>query len=500
MNKRFPTYYLFRLCLRSSLIALMLSRSFAQQAPPNNPPALLIEKAPNSLNRPSFADARSQVDQPIGDPVEYAYSDHSSLALGRGFNPKDVTANPKASCILWTSEQLDPGPPSTNFNMLYVNDYDEMNFALGVDSKVDASYLGNSAGGHTKVDASFLTKKNAITVILRANTNFGRWGIKAGATLTDQAKVWLGKPKVFEDRCGSRYVSIEGRGASVSALITLDSVSKDVKLAFESEMSGSGGWGPLSAKASLIFRTEAKSASRQDRLEVQVFATGGSGLGGLSDTVKSLMKSDTGIEQATQALGTFLAQFNSTNAAVVYYRVSSMEDFGWDPAGIDPWTDLKEQKLRALAQEYRRVSYLLDIENHVIDGSHPLALVLDTTDIDWIKQDIPRSQAYRDNLAKYHQTCKLNSSPIDPFCEFPFNRVSPVVEAFLFILNPPRVVIHVVGLSEDQTKVVLNAPPEFRLGYAKQFENRRNRRCGANYWSIRVIFEGELCRRRWYGA
>lgn len=453
------------------LLFVLALRSSSAQELSGTPTPMRIPGVHRTSNKLSLVDRRSAVDQPLGDPVEYAYNDKTSLALGRGFDPSDVSAKPKAACINWTSEPLNPGPPSTDFNLVYVNTYEEMNFVLGVDSKVDASYLGASAGSHAKLDTSFLTKKNTITVVLTASTNFGRWGLKAGAVLADPAKAWLSQDsKTFQDRCGSRYVSIEDRGSSVSALITLNSVSNDFKLAFDSEMSGGLAGGPLTGKASIMFHAEAKSAASQDRLQVQVFATGGTGLAGLADTVKTSMKSNTGIEQATQALSSFLGQFHADNAAAVYYRVSSMEDFGWDPNGIEPWTDLKERKLRVLAQEYRRTAHDLDVSNGIVNGSHPLALVMDKTTVDYIKQDILRGQSYLDSLAENHRTCKLNLSSEDPSCDLPSNRVvMTYVELFLTFLDPPRVTIRVLGLSEDQTMIVLNAAPEVRLGYAKQY-------------------------------
>jgi hypothetical protein len=158
-----------------------------------------------------MATTSTSVEQITGDPVEYAYNDKTSLALGRGFNPSDVTGPAKASCVQWTPEPLNPGPPSTEFNVTYVNSYEELNFVMGLDTKVEASYLAASGAGSMKIDSSFLSKRNAITVIVTAKTNFGRWGLKAGATPTEQAKEWLKNPKLFEQRCGSRYVSFYRR-------------------------------------------------------------------------------------------------------------------------------------------------------------------------------------------------------------------------------------------------------------------------------------------------
>jgi hypothetical protein len=244
-----------------------------------------------------------------------------------------------------------------------------------------------------------------------------------------------------------------------------------VKLAFESEMSGSGGWGPVAGKASALFRLEASRAASQDRLSVQVFATGGAGFGALADTIKSQMVSPTGIDQATASLGNFLAQFKQENAATTYYRVSSMEDFGWDPAGIDIWSDRQETKLRVLVNEYRTTLFYLTNIKGVLDGSHPLASVMRKEDIEDLRKYVRPAEEYLDSIAINHHQCKQSHSPNDPACDLPPNRINLKGLLFLEGLDPPRANIYLHGLSPEQTKVVLSAPPSIRLTYAKRYNS-----------------------------
>ncbi len=445
---------------------LLLSCSpplYPQKAPPPHP---LKTTSKSFLTLP----ARKDADQVEGDPSTYGYSDSFSLALGHGFNPNDVSGSPKVSCIVFTPEQLNAGPQETVFTLLYVKSTDQLNSAVGVDAKAEASYLTGKATLGSKIDTTVVNTDSAITVILRASTNFGRWGLRAGSTLSAPAQEWLKQPGVFSQRCGSRYVTWEDRGASVSAVITLHSISSQVKNTLDAEMTASGGWGPLTAKASTIFRDATTKASSQDRLQVQVFATGGSGLGGLGESVKALLKTNSGLDQATQALGTFLSTFTKDNAAVTGYRVASMEDYGWVSSDI-PWTDEKEEKLRILAGEYRKLDHNIMIAKQIVAGSHPLAHITTPEGKEEIENSIAPSVNKLNLIAQRHHSCKSNAVSDLSACEIPIvYGVLSEEELQLNALEPPYFRINMQDLSEDEAKIVLNAPRNARLSFARSYK------------------------------
>ena len=164
-----------------------------------------------------------------GDPQFYFYYPHSALGLGLGFDPAD-TSVPKRPCIAGKKEPIDPGAVGTQFQMTYVKNWNQLNTAMRTDAKIDASYLTFKGNAEYTIDTSSAFEFNSITIVLRAWSDFGRWGLTADAKLIDEAHDDLQKdPRKFASKCGIRYVAIERRGATVSAVITLASVGTEFK-------------------------------------------------------------------------------------------------------------------------------------------------------------------------------------------------------------------------------------------------------------------------------
>ena len=57
---------------------------------------------------------------PIDAPTTYSSMLDTPLALGRGFDPVDIT-DMKVPAIEFTEEQLDKGSPKTKLEMLYLS-------------------------------------------------------------------------------------------------------------------------------------------------------------------------------------------------------------------------------------------------------------------------------------------------------------------------------------------------------------------------------------------
>ena len=75
------------------MLAVILGMSLSPQLLGQSPAEMMHLVAPP----PSVAQDGPSAGS-IGDPIEYRYHDKSTLALGRGFSPVDVTA-PKRACI-----------------------------------------------------------------------------------------------------------------------------------------------------------------------------------------------------------------------------------------------------------------------------------------------------------------------------------------------------------------------------------------------------------------
>lgn len=404
------------------------------------------------------------------DPKYYAYHPRTGLALGRGFIPSDVT-DVKLPCISSTAVHLDGGAVSTELKMSYVNKYSHAFQSLGLDTKVEASYLGTKANvGLTLKTESQFSKSN-IVVILTAKSDFGRWGIGADYRLTDSAQKLLVDSEKFSDTCGSRYVAIERRGSSVSAIITLQFVSAEDKSSFDAEFSVSGGWGAVSAKASAKLSTLLKRAASRDQINVEIFTTGGPGLGNLGEAIKELARSKSDPLTAIQnALGAALSGFTPANAVPLEYTVASMEQFGWDPSGYGLYTDYHEESLRRIADEYRDTYKDIQIVKEMKEGTHILNKLLSLFVVDALVKHLKYAEDDLESLRQSHSKCK-NELTVS-YCEYR-RTVDLLTENILEVLHPPRIDFIVPWLkSNPEIRLVLNAPKGKRYLTAAQFDPR----------------------------
>jgi hypothetical protein len=415
-------------------------------------------------------------DSITGDPQTYYYHPKTALGLGLGFDPAASTT-PKLPCIVAKKVPIDPGAVSTNLSMTYVRSWDQLNIAMKVDTKADASYLAFKGNSSFSMDTSTTFQSNAITVVMTASSDFGRWGLDADAKLTDEAKTLLANGQEFARVCGTRYVAFERRGASVSAVITLLSTQSDFKASFDAEFGGSGGWGPLSASAQAKFHSALSNAAQQARINVQVGATGGVGLAALQQTVEKLASVEKDpINAIFGALGASLNGFTKDNASPVEYTVAPMDFFGWNPATIDPWNDLKERKLRALVLAYREAGIQLDSVTAMENGSFPLNKVLPKSLIDDFIHKKPSLLSYIQGLADAHKKCKDNKNVID--CDVPLGKVTIIDETLQHLLDPPRVNFNVRGVDSNnkvfeftslRAAVIVKSKRSNRLTVAQSF-------------------------------
>ena len=417
----------------------------------------------------------------LADPATYGYSPTSVLALGRGFAPSDITLA-KLPCITFTEQKLDPGPPSTTHATYYVRDQTELDATLGLEFKLKNSTLIASAGGGFKFDYSHNFRADTVMVVMRATTDFGRWALKPEPTLTAAAAALLGDADAFEDRCGSRYVAIERRGAFVAAVVTATGVSQEDKQTFSAEFNaGTGGKVGPSAEAKLS--SMLRIAAKQQRLSVDIVATGGGGLGGLGSLVaKSAKLEKNNIEEIFVGLGDYLKTFTEQNAAATGYMVASMSHFGWDEGALDPWTDLHEDRLGRIALAYRAARADVEAIDAIASGADERSDLLTLMARDHLKKRKPELEARLPVLAQAHATCKRATvGDIDVNC--------PVIAPHVSFLPPfpdPMAIKYTATLTFDKpdpvtgntwemldavrTRMILNSAPKHRLHVAQSLK------------------------------
>lgn len=418
-----------------------------------------------------------------GDPSSYLYHPQSTLALGRGFSPSDTTAA-KFPCISFVATKMDPGPPSTSFKFSYVTSQAQLSSALGLDAKIDASYLTFSGNATFKFETAATFDAKTINVVVQGRSDYGRWGIDPNAKLVADAIALLGDGAAFEKKCGSRYVAVEHRASSVFAIITLSNVRADQRDAFIADMGGGGGWGPLTAKAQTRFSLELRRAVGQGRVVLSVLATGGTGLSGLKDTLTSASAQTDNLTAILAGLGTFLGGFSESNAAAVQYDVASMNHFGWSESALDPWTDLQETRLHEIVAAYRTISSDLAQAKGIVNNTDVRSQLYGVITKQSIATMIPYLEGRLTDLASDYRKCKLHATGIlDTDCP----SVSPYSFSLPPLPDPPSVEYwgtltfaqpdattgkRYRSLSSDETGLILKTPEGSRLMIASMLDPR----------------------------
>lgn len=402
----------------------------------------------------------------------YRYHPRLTLALGRGFSPNDLFAA-KEGCIDFVPVRLDPGPPLTTFSQTYVTSERSLYESIGYELRAEAAVLDAKARTGIQTTTARTTDAHSVMVVVNATTDFGRWGMKAGAALTEDAKRRVADPAGFAKFCGTEFVSIERRGASVSAILTVNTRTDALKRALELSLRGAATYGPISASVQQRFNSELKRSAREGRLSVDIVSTGGIGLGGLNSVVIAQAATDAGLDAVKKSLAEYLKSFSESNAAAVEYVTASMEQFGWDRSGYveEP---IDYPRLIAISEEFQRASARLRlIEDLERSGSRLRPLIGDGNAKLISSYMKPTLRRYLDRLRDAHEACKRNRE--DDWCTSMFEddgtRIfnPPDLPIFDKLFRPPSVRFEAGSdpsnprteeqrLSADALRVILDAP------------------------------------------
>jgi hypothetical protein len=366
------------------------------------------------------------------DPEYYSFHPMSIMALGVGFSPNNV-GQMKLPGIEYEKEDVENGGLATDLKTYLVSNSSQLKEALGVDVKIDASYLVYKGSGEFSLSGSKENSSDSITFVVTASTEFGRVMMKH-PQLSDAARALIQDGRRFEAIYGSRYVAMERRGASVSAIVTILGVAPSTHDSITADMSGSGGWGPLSASASSKINLELEQANKGHRVTIVVHTTGGKGMGALGDILKAASKPNP-MQEIQEALGDYIKTLDQSNSVPIGFHVASMQNFGWDPSKANLWTMESERRLRQLVTKYRETADKLETANAIVDGRSPLAKTLQKAKVQEIAAAIPLYENYMGKIAGLHKKLLGDQNPdlakysIPAQSELPSEDLLPMIPA-----------------------------------------------------------------------
>ncbi len=354
-----------------------------------------------------------------GDPDVYQYHPELALTFGRGFSPNDLTER-KLPCLKYETQKIDAGPVNAEiFFQLHYN-RDSLNLSAELDYKVDVSILKNTAtaGFDTELGFQHEHGMQRVIAVLRAEIDYGRWGLTPDIRLTDYAQGLIdsGKHAEFARTCGTRYVSEERRAVAIEVTVILSSMDTRTVADLAGEFkAGVPFKAPLKVSQKQKLAGALDVVSKLDHLTVNVRAVGGGDPEAYSDTIEATieekLRSSDPIDGIWKLIRGSLKQLDKGGAATVAYGVASMEHFGWKPDGIDPWTDWHEEELRRITMQYRDTLDDLVIARQIESGEHALNEMAGLPGIPrwWVREivnSIVPMERQLEALARGHRACK----------------------------------------------------------------------------------------------
>ena len=332
------------------------------------------------------------------------------MTLGACYSLSDLTVT-KRSAIKFTPADLDDGPSATEFGAFVVRDIETMKETLGIDLKIDANYLSfGGASASFDLENSVQQRTDSLTVVIKTSTTFGRKGI-TDDSLRPEAQALLGDAKSFIDAFGTYVIDQVTLGASVSAVLTISDVDTSTQNDISTELAAHGGSGPVSGGLTAKVNQEIQRAANSGRLSINLFATGGPGLGGLKDSVATLTTTTNGIDAILKALETFIGQFNKTNASDIMFNFRPLSEYGLNPEAVDLWSLEKERRLEDIVKLYRRIESEVTAAQAVEDRDTPIWKVLTPEQLAYIHSQLPTFSQTLLDLANVHSRILRDDAP-----------------------------------------------------------------------------------------
>ncbi len=358
-----------------------------------------------------------------GLPDTYDYYPGSPLILGANFDPNHVT-EAKTPCMKYTADSQPQGAVNTRFSELLTASTNGIRTALGIDSSMDAQFLTFKGSASFSYNESNYKHSEDVSFVLNAYTEYGTRNI-ISAEVLNEFKDLPSSPDEFVRTCGTRYVKIERRGASVSAIITIENVDSEFKQEFNTAASLAGEVGPITASFKSTLKIEMDKASTEGRLKVDVLSTGGEGFGELKDVIAKTTLKPGGYDAIVDALTTYIGKFNKDNAAPLAFTVADIP--GLNVAQADLWPVQKEHAIEALVSEYREFSSHLAALKAITDDDDPRSQYIDQDQKEKLKNAIPIFETYIQQLAEIHSKCKASTTADLAPCTLPAPRPDPSI-------------------------------------------------------------------------
>ena len=278
----------------------------------------------------------------------YTYHPSNTLYLGAGFDP----AYPERafqSCLQFDgrSNVDGQGAIKTEYSLSLVKSKKELFDRLSISASLSARGLFWGANAGVDYFSEHRFHSDSITWMLTGKSEYGRYVIQ-NPKLTPSAEKLLqtGEHDSFAKQCGTEFVKQERRSVLIAAIFSMENVSTEDIKRLETHFSASFSKGFFDISAQARYTRFIAEASRVNRINMSVYAIGGSGIIELSRLV--LHPDDLGEIQKT--IEHYMKSLDESRAVPCEYLSGSMAAFGW--RGATPADVFRRE--RVLAELYYR--------------------------------------------------------------------------------------------------------------------------------------------------
>jgi hypothetical protein len=402
-----------------------------------------------------------------GDGENYfSYHPLNPMHLGGGFVPGDLT-RPKKECVTFKPEFAagEKGALATTLSSRLIHDENELRETMGIDVRVEASYLTASASASLKLDTSRMFRRDSVTLMISAQSEYGRMVMKDLALTEYAEKLLRAGGGDIEKECGTHLVLQVRTGAKLAVFVTLSNLTETQRNALQAGAEAGGSSGAFSAKMSANFQRVFETSSASNSVNVQVASTGGEGFEGLGKVVEAMVWQPDSLAKIQSAVADYMKTFGPQNPAPIGFHTAPL-GFGYIP-GERLWDIKLEKRLIALAETYHRLDDQMAEIRQVLKSEDPRHILLTQADRAALEALLEELDAYQDEIANAHKQCmiapdlKTCTGPKAHYAEYP---VPPLPARPSLLANPSKPAVldtdlEVVGDSVSSVKVILNQTP-----------------------------------------
>lgn len=339
------------------------------------------------------------------EPTFIGYHPMVPRTLGSGISLADPGAN-MPDCLVNVEGTSISGARETSSDTFLVTNSSQLRQTLGIDLRIDASYLTFSGGANFSFSSENLFDDYSITMVVKAWSEYAPFKLKPTAALAPSAKAIRSNGPKFVSKCGTHYVDAVRRGSTVSAVITIFGLSSTEKRDTVAGMVASGGWGAASASVKAKFEEHLQRVTQSNNSRVQVVATGGEGIKDFGGIIRALAAGKDSLASVQVALAKMVETLDEGNSAQLGFWIRPFSDFDVDTKALDLWSDLKSKAMSDMVSEYRKVGDLVESANGILSGTDIRQSLVSPSQRTAIEKQLLALLEYQTQLAIQHSACK----------------------------------------------------------------------------------------------